>query len=90
MRAGRATVQQRLLIWTDIVAPDRAVIGSSSREAMHIPIRPVFVAAAAAALISAGQSACAPEPEALLIVGETMGTGFSVKLNKCPTPDCLP
>lgn len=56
---------------------------------MHSRIRSVFVAAGTAALINAGLSACAPKPHSLSIVGETMGTSYSVKLENCPTPDCL-
>ncbi len=47
------------------------------------------MAAGTAALIATGLSTCAPEPRALSIVGETMGTSYSVKLKNCPTPDCL-
>ena len=39
--------------------------------------------------MSVSQSACAPERDVLSIVGETMGTSYSVKLKNCPTPGCV-
>jgi thiamine biosynthesis lipoprotein len=66
-----------------------AIIAFPSHQPMHSRIRSVFAAAGVAALITAAQSACAPAPQTLSIVGETMGTSYSVKLKNCPTPDCL-
>ena len=56
---------------------------------MHSRIRSVFAAAGIAALMATGLSSCTPEPRALSIVGETMGTSYSVKLKNCQTPGCL-
>jgi thiamine biosynthesis lipoprotein len=66
-----------------------AIICSPPHEPMRSRIRSVLVAAGIAALMATGLSSCTPEPRALSIVGETMGTSYSVKLKNCPTPGCL-